>query len=214
MIRRRSGLLALVAGGLIPFLIEDKAAPQPIGLSPEAAEQRRNRRMMAEREVGGGPVPIPVAPESGGTLTRLDQPTVFFLLKEPIVADIDISLQRSGDARSMFRGSVGVKWGRGLHPVHIADTQVHLEPEVPFDWTLTLRRIGHEPAGGGATIMYRPPPSGFTEHVAALSPEAAIDTLLQANYWYDAFLLGMQSPPDIRARLIRELLARANIDLI
>jgi hypothetical protein len=213
MIGRRGNLRALLAASLLPFVIQNKGAAQPLTISPEAAEQRRNRHMMAEREVGGGPMPIPIAPESGGTLTRLDQPTVFFLLKAPIIADIELTLQRSGDPRQVFKGSVGVKWGRGLHPVHFADTRVHLDPEVSFDWTLTLRRIGHEAAGGGATIVHHPAAPTLTEQLAVLPPEAAIDTLKRAHYWYDAFLLGMQSPPDIRETVVRRLLAEASIDV-
>lgn len=213
MIRRRNGLQTLLAASLLPFLISNEAMAQPVTISPEAAGQRRNRRMMSERDVGGGPVPIPIAPESGGMLTHFEQPTVFFLLKGPIVADIELMVQRSGDPTQLFKGSIGVRWGRGLHPVHFADTPVHLNPEVAFDWTLTLRRVGHEPVGGSAAIIHHPAAPGFTEQLITLQPEAAIDTLLRANYWYDAFLLGMQSPSDIRGKLVRKLLAQANIDL-
>jgi hypothetical protein len=180
-------------------------------LDPTAA--RRNRRMMAEREFGGGPVPIPVAPEVGGLFTRFEQPTVFFFLKSALAGDIQLTVQRDGDPRPVFAGSLGTNWAKGLHAIHFSDLSIRLLPTAKFEWTLGLRRVAHEPVQVSATIVWRRISPSLNERLAHLSPDQAVDLLQQGDYWYDAFLVAMQAPTGERETLTRTLLTSIHIDM-
>jgi hypothetical protein len=211
MLNRRVLGFSLIAMSPLPFAWY-RAASAQTETSPNNDAVRRNRRMTASRVFGGGPVPIPVAPEFGGLLTRFEQPSVFFLLKSGLAGIIRFTLQREGEDRPVCNASLGIAWSAGLHQVRFADLDAHLAPATRFDWTLDLHRVGHDPVTTGATIIYRRASVSLAARLAALPAPAAVDLLQQGGYWYDAFLCAMQAPAGERDTLTHDLLAHIDID--
>jgi hypothetical protein len=176
------------------------------------------RAQVAYREGGGtrGSADLPklraLVPDGHAAATASAQPVLYYWLSAPTDMKLVVTIVRgrpSEGAAPLFEREVPGKHPRGVSAFRLADTDVRLDPDAFYSWSVALvpdpAHRAKDVVAGGAVV--RRAPAGALPGGDASA--ATVQALAHAGLWYDALdasqTLARGGDPSLRDALLGEV---------
>jgi hypothetical protein len=162
----------------------DPPLVRPIYIPPKGTESG-GRIIIGTR---GGEAPgmdvWPLCPDHTG-LTVHDQPVLFWYAGRSITVPIDVRLVQHGAASPSFEAQLLPPFDGGWHSIKLADYGIHLQPNVPYQWFVSLPEGGRDLVAGG-TIKRVIPHESWSSDLLRIGKRDLPIVYAKNGYWYDA----------------------------
>lgn len=198
---RLAGSLALVALMLVAASSApaQQATATTVVYVPPDVGAPPTRTLAATRGLGQTPLVQVLAPEQTG-LTRAAQPTLFWYLGGPAVAQVELTLIDEQGFEPLLELELGAVKTPGIHAVDLAAHDIRLEPGRLYQWSIAQVVDPSQRSADivtSATLEHRPPGGELVKALAEASPTGRLAALARHGYWYD---LQAELEAQIRAR--------------
>jgi len=127
-----------------------------------------------------------IAPNDLGE-TVSDQPTLYWFNSLPVKNDVEITLVTDDTNKTVLDTTLPGPVAAGIHGFSLAGTNVRLDPQTVYQWSVTVKISSTEPSQDIVA-------SGMIQRIAAPKPAsqlpsdalAAVDFYARSGIWYDA----------------------------
>jgi Domain of Unknown Function (DUF928) len=162
----------------------DRSLIKPIYIPPKGIESG-GRIIVGMRGAGDPGMHVwPLCPDHTG-LTIHDQPVLYWYAARSLSVPIDVRLVQHGASSPSLEAQLLPPFDSGWHSIKLADYGIHLQPNVPYQWFVSLSESGRDLVAGGTIKLVIPQESWSSDLVQTEKRDLPI-VFAKNGYWYDA----------------------------
>jgi hypothetical protein len=130
----------------------------------------------------------PLAPPHTG-LAAGDQPVLWWFISDSWAEPIELTLNKSGMIDPVLETQIKGPFEKGIYKIDLAEYNVRLEPDVEYEWFLTIVPDPVERSAdfmASATLKYIRPGDEFLKKLKTARQDDLYKVFAGEGYWYDA----------------------------